>query len=173
MNKKRYAVPALVLGMALLGGTTAAYAAFTPGAVPSDVLAGFSTDQQAAIQKAQDIRTTAETQSKAVLDAAGVSENALHKAMGAYHQKHRTALDAALDANDYEAFKGLVAGTPMASSLTPDVFAKLVKIHSLEKSGDRAGAQALRKELGATGFGFGPGGKGGMMHDASPRPMMP
>ncbi len=160
MFKKRYAVPALILGLALLGGSTAAYAAFTPGQLPAAVLSGFTSDQQVAIQKAQDIRSAAETEAKAVLTAAGVTEDALHTAMETYHDAERTKMDAALDANDYAAFQALVAGTPMADTLTEDIFAKLVQIRSLEKSGDHEGAMTLRKELGDVGFKGGFGGHG-------------
>lgn len=160
MSKKRYAIPALILGLALLGGGATAYAAFTPGTLPSEVLTKFTTDQQAAIQKAQDIRSTADAEAKAVLDAAGVSEDALHSAMDSFLKEQHTKMDAALDANDYAAFEAAVAGSPMADKLTQDIFTKLVQIRSLEKSGDHAGAMKLRQELGADGFMGGPGGHG-------------
>ena len=162
MKHKTYAIPALLVGLAVFGSAGAAYAAFSPHTVPADVLATFTADQQDAIEKAQEIRDEAETQAQAVLEAAGVSKDALHDAMKAHREKQHEAMDAALDANDYAAFKALMADGPMGDKLTEDIFAKLVKIHSLEKSGDKEGAQALRKELHDAGFGFGgPGGPRG------------
>lgn len=160
MTKKRYAIPALILGLALLGGASATYAAFTPGQLPAEVLSSFTADQQTAIEKAEQIREDAQTQAKAVLDAAGVSQDQLHTAMDTYRKAQHDKMDAALDANDYAAFQAAVAGTPMADKLTQDTFAKLVQIRQLEKSGDHQGAMELRKELGDAGFGFGPGGHG-------------
>lgn len=160
MNTKRYAIPALVLGVALLGGGTAAYAAFTPGTLPTEALSSFTADQQAAIKKAHTIRSAAEVEATAVLKAAGVSKDALHTAMKSFRDAGREKVDAALDANDYAAFKTAVAGSPMADTVTQDIFNTLVQIRALEKSGDHAGAMVLHKELGETGFGFGPGGHG-------------
>ncbi|MEK7079890.1 MAG: hypothetical protein AAB883_00545 [Patescibacteria group bacterium] len=162
MIKKRYAVPALILGITLLGSGTAAYAAFSgPGTLPSDVLSAFTPDEQVAIKKAQDIRSAAETEAESVLTAAGVTEDELHTAMEAHQEKQRTALNSALDANDYAAYQSLVADAPNADKLTEDVFAKLVQIRKLEVAGDKDGAMTLRKELGQAGFGF--GGHGGHM----------
>lgn len=163
MIKKRYAVPALILGAAMLGGSSA-YAAFGPGAPDAAVLSSFSAAQQEAIQKAFSIRQKAAVEAEAVLDAAGVSREELHDAMRTFHQKDHAAIEAALDANDYAAFKAAVANRPMASELTEDVFAKLVQIRKLEKAGDKEGARELREDLrdaGLIGMGMMGGGRGG------------
>lgn len=151
--KKRYAVPALVLGVALLGGGTA-FAA-TSGTFDASKLSGFTDAQKSAIEQAFTLRKNADIQAKAMLDAAGVDQQKLHDAMRGQHDAMHAKMDAALDANDFSAFQALVAGTPMADKATTETFAKLVEIRKLEKAGDKAGAQALRKELG---FGKGPGG---------------
>lgn len=173
MNKSKYILPALFLGVALLGGTSAY--AFGGGTFPTEAFKGFSVEKQTAIAKAHEIRTAAQKEVEAVLTAAGVSKDDIHTAMKAFHETQRTAMDAALEANDYNAFKTLVANSPMggdrADALTQDIFAKIVKIHELEKSGDKAGAKALRTELRDSGFGSGMGmgghggkGMGGRMH---------
>lgn len=164
MIKKRNAVPALLLGLVLLGTGSAAYAAFGgPGELPSKVLSAFSADEQAAIQQAQEIRSSAEAEAQAVLDAAGVTEDALHTAMTSFREEQRTALNEALDNNDYDAYKALVANNPNADELTQDIFTKLVDIRELEQSGDREGAMELRQELKDSGFmGGGHGGPGRM-----------
>lgn len=162
MIQKRYAVPALILGAAMLGGSSA-YAAFGPGAPDASVLAGFTAAQQEAIQKAFTIRQTAAQEAEAVLDAAGVDRKDLHKAMQSFHEKDRAAIEAALDANDYAAFEKAVASRPMADKLTQAVFDKLVQIRKLDAAGDHEGAKALRKTLAADGFtgmGLMMGGRG-------------
>lgn len=167
MIKTRYAIPGLLVGVALLGGGTAY--AFGPGGFDMDAFASFTQEEQSAIQKAHDIRESALKEAEAVLAKAGVTKEEMHDAMKAYHQEHKQAMDDALDANDYEAFVALMADTPMAENITEATFSKLVEIRSLEKSGDKEGAQELRKELrdevgfgGLMGMGHG-GHKGGMM----------
>ncbi len=173
MTKSKLILPALVFGVALLGGTSAY--AFNGGTFPTEAFKSFSLEKQTAIAKAHDIRTTAQKEAEAVLNAAGVSKDDMHTAMKSFHQTQRTAMDSALEANDYNAFKALVAKSPMggdrADTLTQDVFTKMAKIHSLEKSGDKAGAKVLRTELRDAGFGGGMGmgghgnkDMGGRMH---------
>jgi galactokinase len=152
MMKKRYAVPALLFGLAVIGGSTAY--AFGPGNSDLEAFASFSDQEQAAIQQADDIRETAEKEAQAVLEAAGLTQDELRETMHAYRESKRTEMDAALEANDYEAFTALVAGSPMADELTEDTFASLVEIHELEQAGDREGASALRESLGLKGPGM-------------------
>lgn len=159
--KKRYAVPALILGMALLGGGTA-FAA-TGGTLDVSKLAGFTDAQKSAISQAFELRKNADTQARAMLEAAGVDQTKLHQAMRGMHEEMHTKMNAALDANDFAAFQALTAGTPMADKATASNFAKLVEIRKLEKAGDKAGAEKLRKELGfGKGLGGMMGGKGPM-----------
>jgi len=161
---KKIVLPALLLGIITVGGATA-YAA-GPG-IDVAALAGFTDAQKSAITEAFQIRKDAGAKAKAVLDAAGVDQSKLRDAMKGAHDGERAKLDAALDANDYDAFKALVAGSPMADKLTADTFAKLVQVRALDKAGDHAGAMKLRKELGVGmggGMGFGDG-RGGPHHD--------
>lgn len=161
MIKKRYAIPTLMLGATLLGGSSA-YAAFGSRTFDATAFTSFSAAEQTAIQKAFDIRQKAHQEAEAVLEAAGITHEQMREAMQAAHQKDRAAVEAALDANDYSAFKALIAKSPMADNLTAEVFAKLVEIRKLEKAGDKVGARELRKELAESGFrGVGLGGFGG------------
>lgn len=147
---KKFAVPALVVGLVVLGGGTALAAS---NGLDTSKLTGFSDAQKSAIEQAFQIRKDADDKARAMLEAAGVDEEALREQMHSQMESKREALDAALDANDYAAFSAAVAGTPMAEKLTETTFAKLVEIRTLEKSGDHEGAQKLRKELG---FPMGP-----------------
>ncbi len=172
MMTKRNGMFALMLGLALAGTGTAAYASFTPGQLPAAVLAAFTSDEQAAITAAQDIRAKADVEADAVLTAAGVTHDELHTAMKSAREADRTAMDTALTNNDYDAYAALIAGRPDADSLTKDIFATLVEIRSLEVSGDKAGAMDLRKELRDAGYKGMMGGKGGEMgggHGHGPR----
>lgn len=152
MSKKQFIIPALALGLLALGGGSAY--AFGPNREAFNMAAfsSFSANQQAAIQKAEDIRTQAEKQAEDVLTAAGITQEQMHTAMHEYRQKQHAAIDTALDNKDYASFEGLVSGTPMADGLTEDIFNKLVQIRADEKSGDFASAQTLRKELRDAGY---------------------
>ena len=149
-------MPALLLGVITVGGATA-YAAGP--SMDLTALTGFTDAQKTAITEAFQIRKDAGTKAKAVLDAAGVDETKLRDAMHAQHEGERAKFDAALDANDYAAFTALVAGSPRADTITPEIFAKLVQVRALDKAGDHKGAMELRKDLGV-GMGFG-GERGG------------
>ncbi len=156
---KKQLIPALAIGIAAIGGTTAY--AFNSGALDSAAFASFSEAEQAAIEEAHEIRETAREEANAVLEAAGVTKEELHVAMHAYRQEQRAALEAALEANDYAAFTTLVAEAPNADQYTEEVFATMVEIHELTEAGDYAAARELRQELADQGIGmmgFGPGG---------------
>ncbi len=156
---KKFAVPALVLGLIVLGGGTAMAAG---NGFDVSKLTGFSDTQKTAIEQAFQIRKDADDKAKATLEAAGVDEKALRDQMHTQMEAKRTQIDAALDANDYAAFQTAVAGSPMADKVTADTFAKLVEIRKLDKAGDHAGAKKLRDELKAAGIGpMGMGGMGG------------
>jgi len=164
--KKQTMIPALLLGLTLAGAGGVAFADVTPGQLPAAVLSKFTAAQQTAITQAHDIRAKADVEAKAVLTAAGLTEKDVHTAMESYRDTERKAIDTALTNNDYSAFTTAIANMPDASAMTPEIFAKLVKIHSLEASGDRAGAMALRQELRDSGFkGVGIGMMGGRGHD--------
>lgn len=159
MIKKRYGVPALILGLTMLGGSSAY--AFGPGGFDLAAFSSFSSEEQAAIQEANEIRQSAEEEAQAVLNAAGITKDELRDAVRSHGKQQHTALAEALDSNDYDAYKALIADSPKADQLTEDVFAKLVEIRELEQDGDREGAMELRKELKDLGFmSHGFGGKG-------------
>lgn len=169
MMTKRNGMFALMVGLALAGTGTAAYASFTPGQLPAAVLAKFTTSEQAAITQAQDIRAKADVEAEAVLTNAGVTKDELHDALKSAREAERTAMDTALTNNDYDAYAALVAGHPQADSLTKEIFAKLVEIRSLEVSGDTTGAKELR-DSGFKGMMGEKGGEGmGGEHGHGPR----
>lgn len=166
----KYTVPAFAFGLLALG-TGSAYA--FQGGLPLAAFSSFSSGQQAAIERSQEIMSNARTEADKVLSEAGISREDMHSAMASFHKEHMKAVDDALDANDYAAFTKAIADMPMSADVSEADFAKLVEIRKLQQTGDREGAQALRKELIDSGFhlpliggmmhnGFGPGM---MMHD--------
>ncbi len=63
----------------------------------------------------------------------------------------RVAIESALSANDYNAFKTAIAKAPKpdnTSEITEVVFTKLVEAHKLRQSGDKIGAEKIMDELG-------------------------
>lgn len=143
-------MPGLLLAALIIGGGSAY--AFSGGerVLPEEVLNNFSSEQQEAIKKARQI-----------LEDAGVSMEDLHKAMkearGEF-KDNREEVQAAIEAEDYEAFVEAVAGTPGEGKVTEEQFGKLVEAHALMKSGDKAGAFEIMKEVGF------PGVRGHMMN---------
>jgi len=141
----KYSIPTLALGFALIGGTTAY--AFGPGGITIAALSSFSSTQQEAIVRAQEIRTQAEVEAQAILTEAGITKEVLHTAMREFHETRMNAVQEAITANDYEAFSLAVAEMPFADAVTEETFQKLVEIHELRQAGDRDAARALHAEL--------------------------
>lgn len=83
-----------------------------------------------------------------------------------YTVERHTAMEAAMDAKDYTAWKNLMAGRGRATQVvTAETFPKFVQAHELAEAGKTAEAAALRQELGlgngkGTGSGCGMGRAG-------------
>jgi hypothetical protein len=60
---------------------------------------------------------------------------------------HKVAIESALDSNNYEAFKNLI-NKDSSSVITEEIFQKLVTARSLQKAGDKVGAEKIMTELG-------------------------
>ncbi|MBN1793091.1 hypothetical protein JW826_05395 [Candidatus Woesearchaeota archaeon] len=78
-------------------------------------------------------------------------------------QEHREAVDAAIDASDYDAWLDTVKGSPMEERLTSVInegnFDRFVEMHKLMQDAGRSmdDARAIADELGIQGPGFGRG----------------
>ncbi len=83
--------------------------------------------------------------------------------MGGANDANRTAMEAAITANDFAKFQTLSANSPLSTITTQAQFDQLVKAQGLMKSGDTVGAKAIFDTLGLKG----PMGKGG--HDGMGR----
>lgn len=165
MKFNKLVIPGLLAGVLLIGGAGAA-SAFGGGTFNLDAFKNFSTEQQTAIQKAFEIRKTADEEAKTVLDDAGVDMSAMHDAMETERKAGREKLDAALESKDYAAFVELTKDSPMKGDISEDTFNKMAEAHALMKSGDTEGARTIMESLGLKGpggMGMGHGGRG--MHD--------
>jgi len=87
-----------------------------------------------------------------------------------YTTELHTAMQTALETNDYDAWKELLPNknSRVAEVITKDNFAKFAEAYRLAKSGDLTGAKAIRQELGLglkDGSGLGKGnGVNGWLH---------
>ncbi len=128
--------------------------------------------EQAALEQAHDIEEAAHQEAKQVLEDAGITDarmSEIHDAMREAHKAEHEAVKAAIEANDFTAFKTAVADSAMADEInTEEEFAKLVEAHNLRKAGDEDSARAIMDELGLKGPGL--GGKGMDGHRGGDRP---
>lgn len=125
------------------------------------------TDTQiSALEEVDTIRAESKTRINDVLENAGIDKSKMqeiHKAMQGARKENHEAVEAAFEANDYQAFLTAIADSPMADrDISADDFAKMAEAHELMESGDREGAKAIFDELGLEGRGMGMGkGMGG------------
>lgn len=164
LKNKKYAIPGILVGIALLGAAGVASAFGGGHGFDVNSLSGFSDSQKSIIQQAFDIRQKADESAQKLLKDNGIDEIKLHKAMRELHDSKRKVVDAALEANDYTTFKTALAGAPKVENITEDIFAKLVEAYKLRKAGDYAEARKIMDSLNLQGFGpgFGMGGHAGM-----------
>jgi hypothetical protein len=128
--------------------------------------------EQSALEQAHEIRETAHAEAKQVLEDAGITDERMAEIRDAMREAHKAeheAVKAAVEANDFAAFKTATADSPMASEIdTEEEFKKLVEAHNLREAGDVDGARAIMEELGLKGPGMGSKGMGG--HRGGDRP---
>lgn len=119
---------------------------------------GLSTQQVQAFSQARDLRRKGEVEkARDVLLEAGVTEDTLSTLRTATHTSHQAVHEAVL-ANDYEAFKLAIVGTPLADIITTEAdFADFKKAHDLKSEGKISEAKELYGELGLKGKGMGMG----------------
>lgn len=111
--------------------------------------ANLSEEQKSALSAAHELKKAGDSEAaRDKLIEAGIDEDTLHSLRNAGHEV-RSEIKAAVEANDYEAFKAATEGTPMEEQVTSeDSFAKLVEAHELREAGDHEGARAIMDELG-------------------------
>lgn len=145
MNSK-----SLLIAIAALALTATGAQAFSSNAL---ITAGLSSEQQAAFEIARELREEGNvTKARDVLVEAGIDAETLEKVRSAMRDErdvHKAAIKAAIDANDYAAFKLAIAGTPLADVVTTkEDFQNFKQAHALLDAGDKAGAKEIFAELG-------------------------
>ena len=109
-------------------------------------------DQVSALEEAHEIRQAADEEARQVLENAGLDEDKMHEIRDAMHEErkaHHEAVEAALEAGDYDAFTEAIADSPCADAITSEAdFEKFKEAHDLREAGDDEAAAAIMSELG-------------------------
>jgi hypothetical protein len=123
-----------------------------------------SEEQRAAIEEARELRKEGDNEAaRDVLKDAGLDPKMRGPKMmrmltdeerDAFRAKHE-AIRAAIEAEDFEAFKDATAGMPFADMVTEENFEKLLEAHELMEAGDKEGAFEIFKDLEMPPFGHG------------------
>lgn len=111
--------------------------------------ANLSEEQKSALHTAHDLRKSGDFEAaRDTLLNAGFDEETLHSLRNAGHEV-RTEIKAAIEADDYAAFKLAAEGTPMAEQITSkEQFDRLVEAYQLRKNGDFEAAREVMDDLG-------------------------
>jgi hypothetical protein len=110
--------------------------------------------QKEAIEEAHVLRESGEFErARNVLEAAGLMRGPSLMP----EPEKRSAIRAAIEANDYDAFIKAAEGTPFADTMTRNAFSVMVEAHQLRESGDflGVGARAHIEETGILPFRHG------------------
>lgn len=130
--------------------------------------AGLTEDQISAFETARELRESGDLDAArdALIDA-GIDEETLESVHKVIHEQ-KDAIHSAVEAGDYEAFKKVVDGTPLADAIdSEEDFKKFVEAHALKEEGKWDEAKTILDELGVQqpqrmpGMGRGHGMMGG------------
>lgn len=113
--------------------------------------AGLSDQQIEAFEEARELHQNGEaTRARDVLLAAGVTEETLTALQSAARQTRQSML-AALAADDFDAFREIIADSPLSDIITTEAdFAQFKLAHELRHSGEWGKADRIFTELGVT-----------------------
>lgn len=141
MNLKSVLIPIAAFAVTVTGAS----------AFSSDVLvkAGLSDEQVAAFEEAKELRESGDKEAaRNVLEEAGIDESVMEKLRDIMKEKH-SAVKAAVEKNDFAAFKVAVADSPLAEIIDTEAeFAKFVEAHTLMKNGNGDEAKTIFDDLG-------------------------
>jgi len=159
----------ILIPMAAFAVTVTGVSAFN-----SDMLEKLDIDlsdtQVSALEEAHELREAGADREEVreVLSDAGVDRETLkeiREAAHEYRQAMHEEVKAALDAEDYDAYKDAVEGTHRADLIDSETdFLKLIEAHELREAGDHEAAREIMEELGferPEGKGFGERGHRG------------
>ncbi|HEY0964718.1 MAG TPA: hypothetical protein VGE31_02900 [Candidatus Paceibacterota bacterium] len=127
--------------------------------------AGLSEEQISAFETARELKESGDLAgARDALLEAGVDEDTLRSVHEA-SKEMRDAMHAALEEDDYEAFREAVKGTPLAEVIDTEAdFEKFVEAHELKEEGNWAEAKEILDELGVEPQHRFPGHRHGLGH---------
>lgn len=120
--------------------------------------AGLSQEQISAFETAHELRKEGDRDgARTVLQEAGIdleTVESVRKALHEHHHEMKSALDEAVEQNDYDGFLKAIEGTPLADIVnTEEDFALFAQAHTLHNEGDHQAAMQLMEELGFAAHG--------------------
>jgi tetratricopeptide (TPR) repeat protein len=137
----------------------------------SDVLqkAGLTQEQISAFEQAHELRRDGDKDAaREVLQEAGIdlqTMESVREAIHKYKEAVRSAVDEAVENNDYEAFKIAIEDSPLADIITTqEDFELFSEAHKLHEEGEHQAAHEIMEDLGFTNGPFG-GAFGHMMRE--------
>lgn len=115
--------------------------------------AGLNEEQIAAFEEAKELRQSGDHEgARDVLLAANIDEEVmdqLREAMKEYKRDHSIAIQAAIEAGDYDSFRAAIADSPLSDIIDTEAeFRRFVEAHALIESGDKDEAKEIFNELG-------------------------
>jgi hypothetical protein len=147
MNKT---TKALLIPVAAFAVTVTGASAFN-----SEVLekAGLTDTQISAFEQAHELRKEGDRDAaREVIMDAGIDMETMQevrKAMHEHRKEMRTAIDEAVEDNDYAAFREAVEGSPIGDIVTSeDDFERFSQAHSLRMEGEHEAAREIMEDLG-------------------------
>lgn len=145
MNPKALLIPIAALALSATG-----VSAFNPEVLER---AGLTEVQRSAFETAHELRKEGDLDAaRDVLKDAGVDIGVIEsvrKAMHEHKQAMRSAIDQAIETDDYEAFLAAIADSPLADIITTKEDFELFKeAHQLHENGEHQSAKEIMEELG-------------------------
>lgn len=115
--------------------------------------AGLSQDQISAFETAKDLQKEGDKEkAREVLQEAGIdveTMESVREAMYEYRHTMKTAIDRAVEAEDYNAFREAIDDSPLADIITSEEdFLRFSQAHLLHKEGDHKAARELMEAYG-------------------------
>ncbi len=140
----------ILIPLAAFAVSVTAASAFSPDLLRQ---AGLNEQQIAAFEEAKELRQSGDHEgARDVLLAANIDEEVmeqLRQAMKDYKRDHNIALQAAIEAEDYDSFKAAIADSPIGDIIdTRAEFERFVEAHALIESGEKDEAKEIFEELG-------------------------
>ncbi|MAZ56700.1 hypothetical protein CL653_02835 [bacterium] len=114
-------------------------------------------EQISTLEELHENKPESREEAKEKLEAVGLTKEIMHELHGAVHEAHKEqheAIKATIASRDYEAFKEVANGSPIAEMISTETeFNLLADAHEHMQSGDREEAREIFDELDIKGPG--------------------